>query len=309
MPQFISANGLDVAYDEAGSGPDIALCLHGFPESRFSWRYQLPVLADAGWHAVAPDLRGYGDTSRPTELEAYKLDRLVEDVAALFDAFGARRRLLVAHDWGAIVAWHFAIRRIRPLDGLVIMNVPHPAVAAQIIPRSPRQWLRSWYILFFQLPWLPEAMLGARGARAIGDAFRNMAIDKSAFPEDVLAHYRANAKRPGALTAMLNYYRANLRDIARAAHAPKIEAPTLMIWGEEDTALGLELTEGYDPYVADFTLNRLPRVSHWVQQEAPETVNTRLAAWMEARGLKEARPGGSAPWTPVGASRPQTPAN
>jgi pimeloyl-ACP methyl ester carboxylesterase len=292
VPQFIKANGLDFAYDEAGTGPDIALCLHGFPESRFSWRHQLPALAASGWHAIAPDLRGYGDTSRPKEQAAYKIDRLVDDVTALFDAFGARRRLLVAHDWGAIVAWHVAIRRMRPLDGLVIMNVPHPAVAAAVIPRSPRQWLRSWYILFFLLPWLPEAMLGARGARAIGDAFRTMAVDKAAFPDDVLAHYRANARRPGALTAMLNYYRANLRDMARAGDAPRIEVPTLMIWGEEDTALGLELTEGYGPYVADFTLNRLPRVSHWVQQEAPDAVNARMVAWLEARGLKDqVRPG------------------
>jgi len=300
MPQFIRANGLDFAYDEAGSGADVALCLHGFPESRFSWRHQLPVLAEAGWHAIAPDLRGYGETTRPPDRAAYKLAHLVDDVAALFDAFGARRRLLVAHDWGAIVAWNVAIRRVRPLDGLVIMNVPHPGVAAAVIPRSPRQWLRSWYILFFQLPWLPEAMLGASGARAIGDAFRNMAIDKAAFPDDVLAHYRANAKRPGALTAMLNYYRANLRDIAHAIDAPKIETPTLMLWGEEDTALGLELTEGYDPYVADFTLTRLPKVSHWVQQEAPQTVNARMVAWMGARGLNEVRPE-ALPLEPAGA--------
>jgi pimeloyl-ACP methyl ester carboxylesterase len=281
----IDANGLKFAYDNAGSGPDIALCLHGFPESRFSWRHQLPVLAEAGWHAIAPDLRGYGDSARPAGRAAYTLDKLVEDAAALFDAFGARRRLLVAHDWGAIIAWHFAIRRTRPLDGLVIMNVPHPAVAAHIIRRSPAQWRRSWYIVFFQLPWLPEAGLRALGARAVGDAFVNMAVDKSAFPPEVLAHYRANAQKPGALTAMINYYRANFLAIASPGPTPRIDMPTLMIWGEQDTALGLELTEGYEPYVADFTLQRLPNVSHWVQQEAPGAVNAHLLAWLEHRGL------------------------
>jgi pimeloyl-ACP methyl ester carboxylesterase len=284
-PQFIDANGLTFACDEAGSGPDIALCLHGFPESRFSWRHQLPALAQAGWHAVAPDLRGYGDTSRPLARADYKLDHLVQDVAALFDALGARRLLLIGHDWGAVIAWQFALRRVRPLDGLVIMNVPHPDVAARVFPRSPRQWLRSWYMLFFQLPWLPEAALRARGARAVGAAFHDMAVDKSAFPDSVLQHYRGNALRPGALTAMLNYYRANLRAIFSASGAPPIETPTLMIWGEADAALGLELCEGTEAYVADFTLNRLPQVSHWVQQEAPVAVNARMLAWLASRGL------------------------
>jgi pimeloyl-ACP methyl ester carboxylesterase len=283
--RFIAANGLRFAYDEAGEGPDIALCLHGFPESRFSWRHQLPVLAGAGWHAVAPDMRGYGETSRPVGRAAYRMDALVADVAALFDAFGARRRLLIAHDWGALIAWSFAIARARALDGLIIMNVPHPAVFARVLRGSLAQLRRSWYVFFFQLPVLPELMLGARGARAIGEAFRGMAVDKAAFPEDVLAVYRGNAAAPGALTAMVNYYRANFWGLAGVRAAARIEVPVLMIWGEEDTALGLELTEGYEGYVRDFTLARLPGVSHWVQQEAPDAVNARMLAWLGDRGL------------------------
>ncbi len=279
-PRTVRANGLEFAYDEAGSGDNIALCLHGFPESRFSWRHQLPALAAAGWHAIAPDLRGYGDTSRPVGRAAYTLRHLVDDAAALFDAFGARRRLLVAHDWGAVIAWQFAIERARPLDGLVIMNVPHPAVMRAVMRRSLAQLRRSWYIFFFQLPFLPEAMLGARRARGIGQAFVNMAVDKSKFPQTVLDHYRQNALRPGALTAMINYYRANFRQLGRANPTPRIDIPTLMIWGEQDTALGLELTEGYNVYVTDFTLKRLPGVSHWVQQEAPEQVNNQLRDWL-----------------------------
>jgi pimeloyl-ACP methyl ester carboxylesterase len=281
--QTIGANGLDFAVDEAGDGDAIALCLHGFPESRFSWRHQLPALAALGWRAVAPDMRGYGDTTRPLGLAAYRMDRLVDDVAALFDALGARRRLLVAHDWGALIAWEFAMRRLRKLDGLVIMNVPHPAVFRRVLRSSPRQWLRSWYVLFFQIARLPEAALTAAGARAIGRAFQGMAIDKSRFPPDVLAHYQTLALRPGAATAMLNYYRANLAGLARPAPSPMIEIPVLMIWGEQDTALGIELTEGYAPYVADFTLRRLPGVSHWVQQEAPEQVNALMQDWLKAK--------------------------
>jgi pimeloyl-ACP methyl ester carboxylesterase len=129
--------------------------------------------------------------------------------------------------------------------------------------------------------------LTANGAKAIGQAFLGMAIDKSRFAQSVLDHYQQNALKPGAMTAMVNYYRANTKTLAAydRDHARKIEVPTLMVWGEEDTALSLELTKGYGPYVADMTLNRLPQVSHWVQQEAPEAVNGHLTDWMRAKGL------------------------
>ena len=290
--RHVEANGLRFAVDEAGTGDDIALCLHGFPESRYSWRHQLAPLAAMGWRAVAPDMRGYGDSSRPDEVAAYRMKHLVADVAALFDAYGARRRLLVGHDWGAAVAWAFAIRQASPLDGLVIMNVPHPDVFRKVLKTSWRQRRRSWYMAFFQIPKLPEILLKAGDAQAIGRMFSSMAIDKSAFPPDVLRHYRDNAMQPGAMTAMINYYRANAPDFAKpGAPAPRLQVPTLMIWGEADTALGLELTEGYAPYVADFTLKRLPRVSHWVQQEAPDAVNARLAEWLHGKGLDPRRAG------------------
>ena len=282
----IEANGQVFAVDEAGEGDAVALCLHGFPECRYSWRFQLPALAAAGWRAVAPDLRGYGGSSRPEARDAYRIEHLVADAAALFDACGARRRLLIGHDWGAMIAWSFAMQRTRPLDGLVVMNVPHPAVFRHVLRHSWAQRRRSWYVAFFQLPRLPEALLTAGRARAVAQAFSGMAVNKSAFPPDVLEHYRRNALLPGAMTAMLNYYRANFAGLSKdASAAPMIDVPTLMIWGEEDTALGLELTEGYGPYVADFTLERLPGVSHWVQQEAPDAVNARLLAWLGRRGL------------------------
>ncbi|HEY4975043.1 MAG TPA: alpha/beta hydrolase, partial [Steroidobacteraceae bacterium] len=282
----VTANGLRFAVDEAGEGDRVALCLHGFPESRYSWRYQLPMLAQAGWHAIAPDMRGYGDSDRPVEQSAYAMDRLVEDAGALFDAYGARQRLLIAHDWGALIAWTFALRKTRALDGLVIMNVPHPAVFREVWQRSWDQKAKSWYVAFFQIPWLPERMLTANNARAVGEMFRGMAVNKAAFPDDVLDHYRQNALKPGAMTAMINYYRANLRVLAdRSTPAPMIETPTLMIWGEADAALSIENTRGYEKLVRDFTLERLPRVSHWVQQEAPDEVNARLASWLARKGL------------------------
>ncbi|MDP1630478.1 MAG: alpha/beta hydrolase [Caulobacter sp.] len=289
----LQANGLEFVIDEAGEGDSVALCLHGFPESRHAWRHQLPLLAKLGWRAVAPDQRGYGDSSRPKGVSAYQVDNLAADAAAMFDALGAKRRLLIAHDWGALVAWVLAMEKLQPLDGLVIMNVPHPAVFQQALRGNRAQLKRSWYVFFFQIPFLPEAVLTARGAEAVGKAFSEMAVDKSRFTPADLDHYRSNALKPGAMTAMINWYRANFGGaLARwgPGKAPMIETPTLMVWGEEDSALGLELTEGYGPYVRDFTLNRLPGVSHWVQQEAPEAVNARLEAWMRSRGLVDPGP-------------------
>ena len=282
----IEANGLSFTIDEAGEGDSVALFLHGFPESRWSWRHQLPLLASLGWRAVAPDLRGYGHSSRPKGVEPYKMEHLVEDVAGMFDSLGARRRLLIGHDWGSLIAWSFAIEKRLPLDGLVIMNAPHPATIARA-RKNLRQWLRSWYVFYFQLPWLPERAATAFGGRMVPRAFRDMAVDKSRFTDEALEPFRQNALIPGAMTAMINYYRANFLDLSRQAGRtwPKIEVPTLMVWGEEDVAIGIEFTQGYEDLVADLTLNRLPKVSHWVQQEAPEAVNARLEAWMKAKGL------------------------
>lgn len=285
MTRFIEANGQTFAVDETGDGADIAILLHGFPENRTAWRHQMAPLAALGWHVVAPDMRGYGDSSKPAETSAYAAGHLVADVAALFDALGARRRLLVGHDWGAAVAWFFAIAKARPLDGLVVMNVPHPTVFRNVLKRSREQRRKSWYIAVFQLPWLPERLLTAGNAFVVGAMIRNAARDKRAFPPEVIAGFRRSAMQPGAARGMLAYYRANARRLAKPIQAPRIDVPTLMIWGEEDVALSLELTEGYGPLVADFTLERLPGVSHWVQQEAPDAVNTRLATWLDRKGL------------------------
>ncbi len=288
----IEANGLTFTIDEVGDGDNVALFLHGFPESRHSWRAQLPVVAAQGWRAVAPDLRGYGQSSRPKARGAYHLHHLVADAAALFDALGARRRLLIAHDWGAVIAWAFALEQARPLDGLVIMNVPHPSAYLAQLRKSSEQLRKSWYVLFFQLPWLPEALLTAGHAKAVGDSFTGTAVDPSRFAPEIIAHYRDNACIPGAMTAMINYYRANAASLNRWApgQAPVIEVPTLIEWGERDPFLSVDLLDEHPGLVSDLTIERFPNVSHWVQQEAPEAVNAALIAWMAAKGLAASAP-------------------
>ena len=284
----VRANGISfevATLGEQAADAPLAICLHGFPEHSYSWRYQMPLLADLGYRVWAPNLRGYGNTDQPSGLRAYALATLVEDIAALIRASSAGEVLVLGHDWGGMLAWLTAMRHPELVQRLVVCNMPHPACFRREVRRFPQLWM-SWYVLFFQLPYLPERMLGARGAAAVGDMFQRSTRDQSRFPDEVLAVYCSNASRPGRLTAMLNWYRALLRGggwrtLPREGQWPRIEAPTLMVWGDADAALSVRCTDGTAQYVADLTLHRLPGVSHWVQQEAPEAVNALLTAWLE----------------------------
>jgi len=287
--RVVSANGFEFHVHEAGAGDRLALCLHGFPELGFSWRHQFPVLAELGYRAWAPDLRGYGATRpRPKRRRDYLIPLLVDDVAALIDAAEPSETVLIGHDWGAALAWYVAIRQVRPLDRLVIMSVPHPARFQQQL-RTLRQLRKSWYMLFFQLPWLPERLLARNDARPIGEVFSEMAVHPERFGDDVLDVYRRAAAQPGALRAMINWYRGAIlsgRKMQQGGY-PTIETPTLMVWGEQDTALGRELAEGTDGYVTDLTLRYLPDASHWVQQDQPEVVNAMLTAFLTGEAVPE----------------------
>lgn len=285
---FVEANGLTFEVDQCGDGDTLALCLHGFPEHSFSWRYQLPMLAELGYRAWAPNLRGYGKSSRPPFIEDYSVDNLLADVAGLIDASGCSKVVLIAHDWGAIIAWQFAIRRVRPLEHLIICNVPHPGPMQKQI-RKWAQLKKSWYVFFFQIPWLPERMLGRNDAEGIANAFRNSCEIPEQFPDEVVEVYRRNAAQPGALNAMVNYYRALLRNRGDDTDLGVIETPTLIVWGEEDVALTKESTYGTEDYVSDLTIRYLPRISHWVQQEAPEAVNAMMAAFLKGEPVPELR--------------------
>jgi pimeloyl-ACP methyl ester carboxylesterase len=288
-----------------GSGDRLALCLHGFPEHAYSWRHQMPLLARLGYRVWAPNLRGYGGTDSPREVAAYKTSTLVADVAALIQASGAKETLLLGHDWGGALAWSLAltpqpaksaragtpgVEQPRLIDKLVVMNLPHPACFARELRRPP-QLLRSWYMFFFQLPWLPELMLGRRKARATSGIIRGSSRNPARFTDADLEVYRANAARPGGLTAMINWYRALFRGGGisrfRGGNIPVIDIPTLFLWGDADTALSFRTTEGTEKYVSRLTFRVFPGVSHWIQQEAPEAVNAMLEAWLTGRPVPE----------------------
>ena len=285
--KILQIGDLEFEIDCCGQGDRLALCLHGFPEHSFSWRYQLPMLADLGYQAWAPNMRGYGNSSKPKGIASYQLDTLVEDIAAIIEASGCKETVLIAHDWGAVVAWHFAINDRLPLSHLIICNVPHPQSMQQAF--SWEQLKKSWYIFFFQIPKLPEFLLGRDNAKGVGEMIRNTFVNPEKFPMEIADVFSRNANQPGALTAMINYYRALLRRGNRSNREgesfPIIKTPTLMIWGEEDVALSKETTYGTEKYVENFNIRYLPNVSHWVQQESPEEVNSMISAFIKDESI------------------------
>ena len=276
---FAEVNSVRLHYVEAGSGP-LLLLLHGFPDFWYSWRYQIPVLARAGFHVVAPDMRGYNLSDKPRGWRSYAADHLAGDIAGLIAHFGAERAHVVGHDWGAAVTYMTAMQHPQLVDRVGILNVPHPRRMLEGL-RRPRQLLRSWYMFFFQIPWLPET-LAPRGD--FGLWRRVLKADApAAFSDADLDRYVEAWSQPGAVESMLNYYRAALRQSPRRAldRMSVIEAPLLVIWGEQDRALGSELAEPDPKWVPKARVERLPEASHWVQLDAPERVNELLVDFLK----------------------------
>jgi pimeloyl-ACP methyl ester carboxylesterase len=294
--RFVETNGIRLHCAVDGDGP-LVILLHGFPESWYSWRHQIPALAQR-FRVVAPDLRGYNESDKPSGVAAYALPELVADVEGLVRAFGEEQAVIVGHDWGGGIAWTFAMERPTMTRRLVVMNCPHPAIFSQHLRGSSRQLARSWYMFFFQVPWLPETLLGMRRARGVADAIRRSTVRQDAFTAADYEFMREAASKPGALTAAINYYRATFRSpeaqaawpawLRRFVHGdrpmpaprerledwPKITAPTLLIWGEQDVALGRELSVGAEPLMAGpYDVKYIAMSGHWVQQEQPELVN------------------------------------
>jgi pimeloyl-ACP methyl ester carboxylesterase len=267
--EYINSNGIRLHYVTQGQGP-LMLMLHGFPEFWYSWRHQIPEFAK-DYQVVALDLRGYNESDKPKEQSAYVMSEFIKDVEGVIRGLGYDRCVLVGHDWGGAIAWNFTYAHPEMVERLIVMNIPHPAKLAEGL-RTPQQLMRSSYAFFFQLPVLPELVLQAANYGVIERMFTGMAVNKSAFtPADIDTYKEAVAKH-GALTPMLNYYRNALSSF-RQQDWSLLNVPTLMIWGDKDTALGKELTYGTEKYVRDFHIRYIPNCSHWVQQERPELVS------------------------------------
>jgi epoxide hydrolase 4 len=273
----IITNGIRMHYVVQGEGPLIVL-LHGFPEFWYSWRHQIPMLAEHGYTVVAPDLRGYNDTDKPRT--GYDVATLIRDVEGLIKGLGYKRAIVVGHDWGGVLAWAFAMRYPHMTERLIVMNAPHPQAMFREL-RTLKQLRKSWYVFAFQLPWLPEYLLNRNNANEIGRMLRGAAVQKEAFTREITAKYQEAMNKPGAMTAALNYYRQLFRRWPQSTEkVPRITVPTLLIWGEQDIALGIELTMGLGQWVDNLQVKRIPDSGHWVQQEKPEQVNSFLVEFL-----------------------------
>jgi len=305
----IQLPGLRMHALEAGpaKGP-LVLLLHGFPELAESWRGVLPRLAKAGFRAVAPDLRGYGETERPEK--GYDLDTLVDDIARLAEHLQPGRPAhVVGHDWGGLIAYHLAATRPEVVDRLAVINAPHPAILSRDIWK-PAQLVRSWYAFFFQVPFLPEFLLSLGGGALIPRLIRRAMVDPSRVPEGKFAPYEACFSRPEALRPPIEYYRRLFRDaltpqgLRRMKDYPRIHAPFRLIWGEQDIALRKELTQGLAPWFSQPPEVRyLPDVGHFVPLEAPERVAALLLehlGFVPKRRRKGASPQSARPETVSG---------
>lgn len=280
----VATNGIHLNVAQAGpeDGPPVLL-LHGFPEFWYGWRHQIEALARLGYRVWAPDGRGYARSDKPQGRSAYRMEELLADVVGLIDAGGWERVRVVGHDWGGAVAWRLAERHPGRVERLTVINCPHPGVLGAALRRDPAQLLRSSYVFFFQLPGVPEAALRWRGYRMLARAMRGTSAPGSLSAEE-LAEYRRAWAEPGALTGMLNWYRAAPLSLPRLAGGPgRVRPPALLLWGTGDRFLGEALIEPTLARCDQGRLHRLEGVSHWAPWEAPGEVNAVLADWLGGR--------------------------
>jgi epoxide hydrolase 4 len=255
------------------SGPAVIL-LHGFPEFWYSWRFQIPALAQAGFRVIVPDQRGYNLTEKHGP---YDVGTLVNDIVRLQDAAGIPRSHVVGHDWGAVVAWALAALRPERVDKLAILNGPHPNAYLETCKRHPRQIAMSWYIGLFQIPGVAERLVRANDFQVLDKMFSKIP-DRYMTREDI-GKYKDALRQPGALSAALGWYREMPRRLMTGSMAlsnPHIAAPTLVVWGERDPALAKECNDPLPNYVPDLRVHYLPNAGHWVQMDHPDEVNRQL---------------------------------
>lgn len=278
----IYTNGVELHAAEAGpeDGP-LVLLLHGFPEFWYGWRKQIGPLAGAGYRVLAPDLRGYNLSQKPRVLDAYRLDVLAADVVGLMDALDRPAAALVGHDWGGIIAWVTAVLHPHRVEKLAALNAPYPPVSVRTLPRHPEQLLRSAYMYFFQLPGLSEAILRNNNWELLVQGLLRTS-QEGTFSEADLDQYRRAWWKRGAITAMLNWYRALFRRPFPLPLEPRFHMPVLMLWGARDFALGRELAEASIELCDNGRLVFFEGATHWVQHEEAARVNELLTGFFQS---------------------------
>lgn len=266
--EFIPTNGikLHTAIDGPDDGVPVFL-LHGFPEAWFGWEHQIGKLAASGFRVIVPDQRGYNLSDKPEGISSYAMSCLVGDILGLADALGHDRFHLAGHDFGAMVAWNLALRHPRRLKRLAIANVPHPAIMRSYLRTHVSQMLKSWYALFFQLPLLPEWFVRAFNWRFLASAL------PSYFTDEELKRYRTAWTVPGAITSMINWYRASLRPSRGGAPPEKVKVPTLILWGQRDPYLSHEMASLSIELCEEGRLVTFEDATHWVLFDKSEEVN------------------------------------
>jgi len=274
--QFVRrrCNGVTLNVAEAGSdsGP-LVILLHGFPEFWFGWRHQIGALADAGYRVVAPDQRGYNLSDKPKGIGQYDVDLLADDVVALAAHYTDKAFNLVGHDWGAVAAWWTTTRAPAKVRKLAVLNCPHPAVWRHAMEADPIQRRASWYVRAFQIPWLPEAMMRARNFQGLAQALRQSKTPPS---DEEIEVYRDAWRQDGALTAMINWYRAIYRRRFVPIPPSSIRQPVHIIWGKQDRYALPALAEASKALCVNAKLTYLPEATHWVAHDDPNQVNSLL---------------------------------
>jgi epoxide hydrolase 4 len=285
--EHLDTNGIRLHVVQAGpkSGVPVIL-LHGFPEYWRCWIHQIPALANAGFRVIAPDQRGYNLSDKPRGIKRYRIDELVKDVLGLIDSLEYEKVNLVGHDWGAAVAWYLAYQHPHRLQRLGILNVPHPLVFRRFVTRDFEQIRRSWYAFFFQLPWLPEMGMRADNWRGAVRALRGSGKIHT-FTNEGVTKYKEAWSQPGAMTAMINWYRA-VRYQTKLPKEMRIKVPTLILWGMQDAALTHRMARPSIDHCDDGKLILFPDSTHWVQHEAAEQVNHYLIDFLLDKASKQA---------------------
>lgn len=270
---YIETNGIRL--HAAAEGPEdgqLVVLLHGFPEFWYGWIHQIGPLAKKGYRVVAPDLRGYNLSDKPEGIEQYTLDKLKDDVAGVIRHFGRERAIVVGHDWGGAVAWHLAATEPDLVELLIAVNIPHPKAMPRVMAKNPLQWLKSSYMAFFQIPELPEKALAA-------DYFKTMVgslVSTSrpgTFSEEELERYKEAWAQPGALTGMLNWYRALRQGSMHQTPDRKITVPVRLIWGIGDQFLSPMLAKESMNFCEDGELVFVGEATHWVHHEQAHILN------------------------------------